>query len=247
MRRGNCPIPVGVLLIFVTSAGCASKQGESDTAGTSSTSGETDSSVAATDGGSNTSAPATASDGEPTSGESTSGESTSGEPTSGETTGGEPAGYDEACAEYCEFVAGCVGGTTRGCIEESCQDGIEPGGACEDAWLDAFACFLTLTCAEATADNRCKGQIFAADDLCSESPGTCGEGGFGLGPGACELSEPCPDHARRLFCGDGVCTCFEDDVVVAECADEGVCPDIDKVNAAAMACCGWDLLDGEPG
>ena len=254
MSRLERSIVVGLLFSFAVGAGCSSKPGESDTDGASSETGET-----SMMGASNTSAPGTTTDaggttsgggmtGATTGGETTGGEPTSGGTTSVESTGGDPAtGYEEACADYCAFIDGCRGAAS-GCVEDLCQDNIGPGSECVGAWVDAFACFLSLSCAEAiNEDNRCMDALFAADDSCSEPPGTCGEGTFGLGPGTCELSEPCPDHARQLFCGEGVCTCFEDDVAVAECADEGVCPNIDKVNAAAMACCGWDLLDNEPG
>ncbi|MBZ5710223.1 hypothetical protein [Nannocystis pusilla] len=239
MLRSNLHFLTLTSLLFI--GACDTSKGETTDATTESTTdaatgsstddstaGEPTTSASATEGG----------DDDPT--VATSGEDTEGDTTSS-TTGPVDPEHQSACEAACQRMAECDDTVTVAeCVVGCTEEFQEMEAECVPANLALVQCASELSCLdmeEPTKDGPCGDELEALLDC---GGGTCTMG-LDEGDTSCGLTLICDDAPTQFIeCIDDTCTCFEDDVQVAQCAADGVCLEGDAIFDKMNSCCGFE-------
>lgn len=167
-----------------------------------------------------------------------------------DTTAGTTGAVDPELAQLCGSVCGrfveCEQANDANACAAECTDNFGAADPlCQSAASDLLTCIEGMTCEQIAAfmndedPGPCAAQLAAQAEACggNECIGSIGSNEEGT---ECSISSECPDEpAVEMNCDAKTCTCTVGGEKTGECPADGVCANIDDLDAKSEACCGF--------
>lgn len=165
-------------------------------------------------------------------------------------TAGTTGEVDPALAQLCGSVCGrfveCEQANDANACAAECTDNFGAADPlCQSAATDLLTCIEGMTCEQIAAfmndedPGPCGAQLAAQTEACggNECIGSIGSNEDGT---ECGISSECPDEpALEMNCDTKTCTCTVGGEKTGECPADGVCANIEDIDAKSEACCGF--------